>query len=81
MRWQQLDWKAWLGSARDRPFDPARFYQWRHFWDYGGGGVTDLMTHWIDVVHWYLDVDAPLTAIDVRPNYQFKVWEAPDTVT
>jgi predicted dehydrogenase len=76
-----LDWKGWLGPARDQPFDPARFYQWRHYWDFGGGGITDLMTHWIDAVQWYLGVDAPLTAITTGAQYQLKGWEAPDTVT
>jgi hypothetical protein len=38
---EQLDWKAWLGSAPDQPFRPERFFQWRHFWDFGGGGITD----------------------------------------
>ncbi|MEO8522624.1 MAG: Gfo/Idh/MocA family oxidoreductase, partial [Acidobacteriota bacterium] len=37
----KLDWKRWLGSAPDQPFRPERFFQWRHFWDFGGGCVTD----------------------------------------
>ena len=76
----KLDWKKWLGSAPDQPFRPERFYQWRHFWDFGGGQLTDLMTHWIDVVHWYMDVDAPLSAVTTGHNYNIKLWEAPDTV-
>jgi predicted dehydrogenase len=76
----KLDWKRWLGGAPDQPFRPERFYQWRHFWDFGGGGVTDLMTHWIDVVHWYMDVAAPLSAVATGRNYNLKAWEAPDTV-
>jgi predicted dehydrogenase len=76
----KLDWKQWLGPAADRPFQPERFYQWRHFWDYGGGGITDLMTHWIDVVHWYMDVEAPLSAAATGHNYNLKSWETPDTV-
>ena len=76
----KLDWKRWLGSAADRPFAQERFYQWRHFWDYGGGCITDLMTHWIDVVHWYMNVEAPTTALATGRNYNIKIWEAPDTV-
>jgi predicted dehydrogenase len=76
----KLDWKQWLGSAPDQPFRPERFYQWRHFWDFGGGQLTDLMTHWIDVVHWYMDVDAPLSAATTARTYSLKIWEAPDTV-
>jgi predicted dehydrogenase len=77
----KLDWKAWLGSAKDQPFRPERFYDWRHYWDFGGGCLTDLMTHWIDVAQWYLNVDAPLTAVTTGHNYNIKIWEAPDTVT
>ena len=76
----KLDWKRWLGPAPDQPFRPERFYQWRHFWDFGGGCLTDLMTHWIDVVHWYMEVDAPLSAVTTGRNYNIKLWEAPDTV-
>ena len=76
----KLDWKRWLGAAPDQPFRPERFFQWRHFWDFGGGGVTDLMTHWIDVVHWYMNVDAPLSADATGHNYNITLWEAPDTV-
>jgi predicted dehydrogenase len=78
---EKLDWKRWLGPAPDQPFKPERFYQWRHFWDYGGGCITDLMTHWIDVVHWYMDVEAPLSADTTGRNYNIKLWEAPDTVS
>ena len=66
----KLDWKRWLGPAPDQPFRPERFYQWRHFWDFGGGCLTDLMTHWIDVVHWYMDVDAPLSAATTGTQLQ-----------
>ncbi len=76
----QLDWKRWLGSAPDQSFRPERFFQWRHFWDFGGGCVTDLMTHWIDVVQWYMNVEAPLTAAATGRNYNITLWEAPDTV-
>ncbi|MDB5312799.1 MAG: gfo/Idh/MocA family oxidoreductase [Gemmataceae bacterium] len=76
-----VDWKRFLGTAKDQPFDPYRFRQWRWFWDFGGGIFTDLMVHWIDVVHWFLDLDHPLTAASVGDFYSAKdVWETPDTV-
>ena len=78
---EKLDWKAWLGPAPDQPFRPERFYQWRHYWDFGGGCLTDLMTHWIDVVHWYMNVEAPISAFSAGHNYNIKIWEAPDTVS
>jgi predicted dehydrogenase len=77
----RLDWKSWLGSAPDQPFSAERFARWRHFRDFGGGVLTDLMTHWIDVVHWYLDVTTPQTAITTGHRYRVKTIEWPDTVT
>ena len=77
----RLDWKRWLGPARDQPFDAERFVRWRHFKDFGGGVLTDLLTHWIDVVHWYMGVDTPLSAVATGRNYLTKTWEWPDAVT
>ena len=67
--------------AGRRTFDAYRFRQWRWFWDFGGGIFTDLMVHWIDVVHWFLDLDHPATAASVGDCFSAKdVWETPDTV-
>lgn len=77
----KLDWKRWLGPAPDQPFDAERFLRWRHFKQFGGGMLTDLLTHWIDVVHWYMGVEAPLTASTTGRSYRMKSWEWPDAVT
>jgi predicted dehydrogenase len=76
-----VDWKAWLGPAKDQAFDDYKFRQWRWFWDFGGGIFTDLMVHWIDVVHWFLDLEQPRDATSIGDMYVAKgVWETPDTV-
>lgn len=77
-----VDWKAFLGNAPDQPFEPYRLVgNWRWFWDFGGGILTDLMVHFIDVVHWYFDLDHPLRATTVGANFNTKgVWQTPDTV-
>ena len=77
----KLDWKRWLGPAPDQPFDAERFFRWRHFAAFGGGVLTDLLTHWIDVVHWYMGVEAPLFAWTVGKNYRMTTWDWPDAVT
>ena len=46
---RQVAWKDFVGRAPDQPFDEYRFRNWRWFWDFGGGLLTDLMVHWIDV--------------------------------
>ena len=76
-----VDWKRFLGNAKDQPFDGYRMRQWRWFWDFGGGIFTDLMVHWLDVVHWFLDLDHPATAASIGDWYTTRgVWETPDTV-
>jgi len=76
-----VDWKTWLGSAPAQPFDEYKFRQWRWFWDFGGGIFTDLMVHWIDVVHWFCDLDHPQEAASIGDWFAAKgVWETPDTV-
>ncbi len=76
-----VDWKRFVGSARNQPFDEYRFRHWRWFWDFGGGVLTDLMVHWIDVVHWFCDLDHPAEATTIGDHFMAKdVWETPDTV-
>jgi len=76
----KLDWKRWLGSAPDQPFSAEKYRLWRHYWDFGGGILTDLLTHWIDVIQWYMNQPAPRTATTTGQTYIFK-WECPDAVT
>jgi predicted dehydrogenase len=76
-----VDWTAFLGNARKQEFDEYRFRSWRWFWDFGGGIFTDLMVHFVDVAHWYLDLDHPLQAASIGNHVLSKdVWETPDTV-
>ena len=77
---EDLDWKQWLGGAPDQPFDQEKFYRWRWFWNFGGGAMTDLFTHWIDVVHWAMKADQPANAFMLGDKYMFQQWECPDTI-
>ena len=77
---QALDWKQWLGGAPDQAFTEEKFYRWRWFWNFGGGAMTDLFTHWIDVVHWAMKADQPRTVQMLGDKYIFDQWDCPDTV-
>jgi predicted dehydrogenase len=76
----RLDWKRFLGSAPGQPFSLEKFHFWRWYWDFGGGMLTDLLTHWIDVVQWYMEQPAPRTAVATGSLLRMD-WEAPDTIT
>lgn len=77
---QALDWKLWLGSAPDQPFSEEKFNRWRWFWNFGGGAMTDLFAHWIDVVHWAMKTDQPSHAQMLADKYIFEQWDCPDTI-
>src|SRR5215813_10159176 len=75
----KLDQKMWLGTAPQQEITPMKFAWWRWFWDFGGGALTDLMTHWIDVAHWYMGVTAPVSVVTSGNRYALE-WECPDTI-
>jgi len=76
------DYNLWLGPAPERPFNANRFtFNWRYFWDYGGGILTDFCCHIVDLVHWAMDVEAPRTISAVGGRYALDDnAEAPDTL-
>ena len=77
-----LDWKRWVGQAKARPFNAHQFYNWRAYLDFGGGQITDLFTHWIDVVHWYMGEELPVAASAAGGVYNYKDGrDAPDTIS
>lgn len=76
----ELDWKLWLGNAPAQPFTQEKYAHWRWFWNFGGGAMTDLLPHWIDVVHWAMKSDLPGTAMMLGDRYIHEQWQCPDTV-
>ena len=77
---QALDWKLWLGSAPDQAYTQEKLLHWRWFWNFGGGAMTDLFTHWIDIVHWAMKADQPQHAQMLADKYIFDEWDCPDTI-
>lgn len=53
-----LDWDMYLGPARWAPFNPRRFiWDFRWFWDYSGGNMTDWGAHHNDIAQWGMGTD------------------------
>jgi len=77
-----LDWARFLGPVKWREYDPQQFFNWRAYLDFGGGQITDLFTHWIDVVHMFLGKDIPTSATAAGGVLQYKDGRtAPDTIS
>ncbi|MEZ5305004.1 MAG: Gfo/Idh/MocA family oxidoreductase [Verrucomicrobiales bacterium] len=61
-----LNWDCWIGPAPMRKFkkDIYHAFQWRGWWDFGGGALADMACHTMDCVYWALDPGAP-TKVEV----------------
>jgi predicted dehydrogenase len=77
----ELDWEMFLGPAPLRPYNPNRgIYHFRWFWDYSGGQMTNLGQHSLDLVHWFMGVDAPTAVSSTGGRFFLKDnCEVPDT--
>jgi predicted dehydrogenase len=53
-------WDAWLGPAPLVPYNKNRsFYNFRWFYDYSGGQLTNFGVHYIDMLRWAMGKDSP----------------------
>ena len=59
----KIDWDRFLGTAPKRPVEPRRYRNWRHFWDYAGGNMTDQGAHLMDTVLRLMKSPPPTAAV------------------
>lgn len=83
---QGVDYDLWLGPAAARPFNPNRFhFNFRWFWDYAGGLMTDWGVHLISVGLWGMEkpgqgLEWPLSVVSQGGKYVLQDnTETPDT--
>jgi len=78
-----VDYKMWLGPAPTRAFNPNRFhFNFRWFWDYAGGLMTDWGVHEIDIALWGMKAIAPNSVIASGGKFAYPddASETPDTL-
>lgn len=78
-----VDYDMWLGPAKKRPFNPNRFhFNFRWFWDYAGGLMTDWGVHEIDIALYAMNAKAPksVMASGGKLAYPDDASETPDTL-
>lgn len=77
----ELDYDFWLGPAPYRPYNPKHVhYNFRFFWDYSGGQMTNWGAHHLDIAQWGLGMDSsgPVKAQGVAKYNEAKLYEVPD---
>jgi predicted dehydrogenase len=78
-----VDYKMWLGPAQTRNFNSSRFhFNFRWFWDYAGGLMTDWGVHLMDYAVFGMNADVPKTVSALGGNFAYPELsqETPDTM-
>lgn len=76
-----VDYDMWLGPAPKRPFNRNRFhFNFRWFWDYAGGLMTDWGVHLINIALWAMGPEWPKSVVASGGKYLLQDnSETPDT--
>jgi predicted dehydrogenase len=78
-----VDYDMWLGPAQKKPFNASRFhFNFRWFWDYAGGLMTDWGVHLMDYAIFGMDAPVPKTVSALGGNFAYPelMQETPDTM-
>ncbi len=76
-----VDYDMWLGPAPKRPFNRNRFhFNFRWFWDYAGGLMTDWGVHLVNIALWAMGPEWPKSVVASGGKYVLQDnTETPDT--
>ncbi len=74
-------WEQWLGPAPKVPFNRNRaFYNFRWFYDYSGGQITNFGVHYMDMLRWACQKRSPRSVVAMGGRFAVKDnREIPDT--
>lgn len=75
----KLNWDFFLGPAPKREFDPARYFNWLDFWDYGNGIMVGQAAHIVDGVHMMMDSTFPVSVNATGAKSRIAGAEIPET--
>ena len=57
------DWKKWLMTKPDRPFDPQLYFEFRLYKEFSSGIPDQWMSHGIDIVNWFMNETFPRSVV------------------
>ena len=78
---ENVEWKGFLNGRPDRSFDAYKFINWRLFWEFSGGNITENMVHQISWIMSALDLPLPTAAFMAGGVFSEKDGrQVPDTI-
>src|SRR5947207_9529655 len=63
VREADTDWRKWLLTKPDRPFDPQVYCEFRLYKEFSSGIPDQWMSHAIDLVHWFMNDNFPRSVV------------------
>lgn len=69
---EDLDWKRYLLNRPYEAFDPRKYLEYRLFWPYSSGLPGQWMSHQIDTVHWFSNLQHPRSVVANGGIYTWK---------
>lgn len=67
-----LNYDLWIGPAPMRPYHASHLhFNWRWWWDFGGGVLADMGCHFMDLPFWALNLGAP-TSVSATGKVTYK---------
>src|SRR5262249_58938883 len=77
----ELDYDMWLGPVLLKPYNKLHVhYNFRFFWDYSGGQMTNFGAHDLDITQWGLGMDdsGPVSIEGTGRYHKDKWYEVPE---
>jgi predicted dehydrogenase len=74
-----FNWEMFQGPAKRKPFLPGR-RQWRGWYDYGGGNLTDWGVHLTDIMNWYMRTDTKVPLLTSASAQYVRIPRDPERV-
>lgn len=78
-----VDWHAFLGDRKKRPFDPAQYEAWYGYYEFSQGPVPQWGAHFLDTVHYIMGSGFPESCMCTGGVFTWKdehKFTAPDNV-
>jgi predicted dehydrogenase len=80
LREEDTDWRRWLLTKPDRPFDPRLYFEFRLYREFSSGIPDQWMSHASDMIHYLLDDPYPVSVVAQGGVFRWRDGrENPDT--
>ena len=72
LKQEDTDWKRFLLNRPEDTWDPRKYLEYRLFWPYSSGMPGQWMSHQIDTVHWFTQLQHPRSVVANGGIYTWK---------